>query len=80
MVNTFQLNNVVAGSFAGMNALLGADTDSTGYVSEEGRNHLRRKRFRVHEQKRTGKTGCAGAEENEGCGCGIELRRSGSAA
>ena len=35
-----QLNNVVAGSFAGMNALLGADTDSTGYVSEEGRNQL----------------------------------------
>ena len=35
-----QLNNVVAGSFAGMNALLGADTDSTGYVSEEGRHQL----------------------------------------
>lgn len=36
-----QLNNVVAGSFKGMNALLGADTDSTGYVSAEGRHQLK---------------------------------------
>ena len=35
-----QLNNVVNGTFTGMNALLGADTDSTGYVSVEGRHQL----------------------------------------
>ena len=35
-----QLNNVVAGTFKGGNATLGADTDSTGYVSEEGRHQL----------------------------------------
>ena len=35
-----QLNNIAAGTFAGENALLGADTYSTGYVSEEGRNQL----------------------------------------
>lgn len=35
-----QLNNVKDGTFKGENALLGADTDSTGYVSEEGRQQL----------------------------------------
>lgn len=35
-----QLNKVKDGTFAGENALLGADTDSTGYVSEEGRCQL----------------------------------------
>ncbi len=35
-----QLNNVVAGTFEGMNALLGADTYSTGFVSEEGRHQM----------------------------------------
>ena len=35
-----QLGNVVAGTFEGANALLGADTDSTGYVSEDGRHQL----------------------------------------
>ena len=35
-----QLNAVVDGTFAGKNELLGADTDSTGYVKEEGRNQL----------------------------------------
>lgn len=34
---TLQLNNVKDGSFAGANDLLGADSDSTGYVSETGR-------------------------------------------
>jgi basic membrane protein A len=35
-----QLNKVKDGTFKGENALLGADTDSTGYVSEEGRCQL----------------------------------------
>lgn len=35
-----QLNNIKNGTFAGSNALLGADTDSTGYVSEDGRHQL----------------------------------------
>ena len=35
-----QLNNVVAGTFEGCNALLGADTYSTGFVSEEGRHQM----------------------------------------
>ena len=35
-----QLNNVVAGTFEGANALLGADTYSTGFVSEEGRHQM----------------------------------------
>jgi basic membrane protein A len=35
-----QLENVANGTFKGENALLGADTDSTGYVSEEGRCQL----------------------------------------
>lgn len=35
-----QLNAIVDGTFAGMNALLQADTDSTGYVKEEGRQQL----------------------------------------
>lgn len=35
-----QLEAVAAGSFHGENALLGADTDSTGYVSAEGRQQL----------------------------------------
>jgi len=35
-----QLETVVKGSFKGENALLGADTDSTGYVKENGRNQL----------------------------------------
>lgn len=35
-----QLNKVKDGTFAGENALLGADTDSTGYVKEEGRQQL----------------------------------------
>lgn len=34
------LNSVKDGSFKGDNALLRADTDSTGYVSKEGRNQL----------------------------------------
>ena len=35
-----QLNNVKDGSFKGENALLGADTDSTGYVSDRRRCQL----------------------------------------
>lgn len=35
-----QLNKVKDGTFAGENALLGADTDSTGYVSADGRCQL----------------------------------------
>ncbi len=35
-----QLNEIQGGTFVGGNVLLGADTDSTGYVSEEGRNQL----------------------------------------
>ena len=35
-----QLEKVADGSFKGENALLGADTDSTGYVSEAGRCQL----------------------------------------
>ena len=35
-----QLTNVASGTFAGGNALLGADTYSTGFVSEEGRHQL----------------------------------------
>ena len=35
-----QLTNVLNGTFEGANALLGADTDSTGFVSEEGRHQL----------------------------------------
>ena len=35
-----QLNNVVAGTFEGKNALLGADTYSTGFVSAEGRHQM----------------------------------------
>lgn len=35
-----QLNAVIDGTFAGKNDLLGADTDSTGYVKEDGRNQL----------------------------------------
>lgn len=34
------LNSVVDGSFKGGNVVLKADTDSTGYVSEEGRHQL----------------------------------------
>lgn len=37
---TLQLENIANGSFKGDNALLGADTDSTGYVSETGRCQL----------------------------------------
>ena len=35
-----QLEKVLDGSFKGENALLGADTDSTGYVSADGRQQL----------------------------------------
>ncbi len=35
-----QLKNIAAGTFKGGNYLLGADTDSTGYVSESGRCQL----------------------------------------
>ena len=35
-----QLNAIKDGTFKGGNFLLGADTDSTGYVSKEGRNQL----------------------------------------
>lgn len=35
-----QLNAIADGSFKGENALLHADTDSTGYVKEEGRHQL----------------------------------------
>lgn len=35
-----QLNNIVAGTFVGKNELLGADTDSTGYVKADGRHQL----------------------------------------
>ena len=35
-----QLNAIADGSFKGKNALLQADTDSTGYVKEEGRHQL----------------------------------------
>jgi basic membrane protein A len=37
---TKQLEAIAAGSFAGGNFTLGADTDSTGYVGTEGRNQL----------------------------------------
>ncbi|MCR4923360.1 MAG: BMP family ABC transporter substrate-binding protein [Lachnospiraceae bacterium] len=37
---TLQLNNIKDGSFKGGNVLLGADTDSTGYVKTSGRNQL----------------------------------------
>lgn len=35
-----QLNAIADGSFTGGNALLGADTDSTGFVKEDGRHQL----------------------------------------
>ena len=35
-----QLEAIIQGRFEGENALLGADTDSTGYVKEKGRNQL----------------------------------------
>ena len=35
-----QLNAIADGTFKGENVLLGADTDSTGYVKAEGRNQL----------------------------------------
>ena len=35
-----ELENIYNGTFAGKDALLGADTDSTGYVSAEGRQQL----------------------------------------
>lgn len=35
-----QLTNILNGTFAGANALLGADTYSTGFVSEEGRHQM----------------------------------------
>ena len=35
-----QLNAIKDGTFKGQNALLGADTDSTGYVKEDGRQQL----------------------------------------
>ncbi len=37
---TRQLNNIYDGTFAGEDALLGADTDSVGIVTEEGRQQL----------------------------------------
>ena len=37
---TKQLEAIYDGTFAGEDALLGADTDSTGFVSEEGRHQL----------------------------------------
>lgn len=37
---TKQLEEIYDGTFSGEDALLGADTDSTGYVSEEGRQQL----------------------------------------
>ncbi|MDR1801621.1 MAG: BMP family ABC transporter substrate-binding protein [Lachnospiraceae bacterium] len=37
---TRQLEAIAAGTFKGENALLGADTDSTGYVSADGRQQL----------------------------------------
>jgi basic membrane protein A len=37
---TKQLQAIKNGSFKGQNVVLGADTDSTGYVSVEGRNRL----------------------------------------
>ncbi len=36
-----QLTNILDGKFKGENALLKADTDSTGYVKEEGRQQLK---------------------------------------
>lgn len=35
-----QLNAIVDGTFAGGNVLLGADTDSTGFVKDEGRHQM----------------------------------------
>ncbi|NBH33879.1 BMP family ABC transporter substrate-binding protein [Clostridiaceae bacterium] len=35
-----QLNAIMDGSFVGGNALLGADTDSTGFVKEDGRHQM----------------------------------------
>ena len=35
-----QLNEIKNGTFKGANALLGADTDSTGYVKQDGRQQL----------------------------------------
>ncbi len=40
MNDEIQLNKIADGTFAGENALLGADTDSTGFVSAEGRCQL----------------------------------------
>ena len=40
MNDTLQLNKIKDGTFKGENALLGADTDSTGFVSAEGRCQL----------------------------------------
>ena len=37
---TAQLEKIYEGTFAGEDAILGADTDSTGYVSAEGRQQL----------------------------------------
>ena len=37
---TLQLEKIYDGTFAGEDALLGADTDSTGYVSADGRQQL----------------------------------------
>jgi len=37
---TRQLQAIYDGSFSGENAMLGADSDSTGYVSAAGRNQL----------------------------------------
>ncbi|MDR1713864.1 MAG: BMP family ABC transporter substrate-binding protein [Coriobacteriales bacterium] len=37
---TKQLNNIKAGTFAGGNYILTAETDSTGYISEAGRQQL----------------------------------------
>ena len=34
------LNSVVDGSFKGGNVVLHADTDSTGFIKEEGRHQL----------------------------------------
>ena len=35
-----QLNAIADGSFTGGNVLLGADTDSTGFVKEDGRHQM----------------------------------------
>lgn len=51
---TEQLNKIYDGTFKGTDDLLGADTDSTGYVSEEGRQQLSDEALKALEECYTG--------------------------